>query len=212
MESEQRVFSDITKVDLGEIRDHAIREFDRFLTRAGSPRGKFGGYRNRLLFMCLAQGAAQHFVDCNPRIRVDQQIELTPEFVRSKGYKVSADGKVVTGVKDIDVFMFFAADPNCPIPVRKHCRKSTVINLRRFGTRRFDFMKKGIQVQPMRSKERQNAARVLRRYLESTAHGRDHLAKESVIGLHPKQYFGDILWAVRRLTAAAPDGGRAVLS
>jgi hypothetical protein len=53
-------------------------------------------YRNRLLLIALCQGGAQHFVDCK------------------KGLKHT------NGVKDLDVYSFYAEHPTTPWPYRRH--------------------------------------------------------------------------------------------
>ena len=200
LRSEDRSFCEVTEADLARIRDHALQELKRFLTRAGSSPGKYAGYRDRLLFICLAQGAAQHVVDLNPSATIDERLELPAKMVVAKGYRVDPGGHVVTGVKDIDVFMFFVHDRSRPIPARRHCRKSIIVPLSGLGVRRIDFMKKGVASQVANLNTHVDATAILRRYLVSTAHGRDHLARESIIGLYPENIFGQVMWAVRRLT------------
>ena len=203
---DERRFDRVDQVDLEEFRAHAVEELERFLTKAGTPPGKFHVYRNRLILMCLAQGTAQHIIDLEPAFQPDQEIELPTGVVREKGHRVSSDGQVVAGIKDIDIFMFFTEETSCRIPDRRHCRKSTVVHLTRLGLRRFDFMKKGIPESPQHVVA--NPEAVLRRYLTSTEHGRSHLAKESVVGLHPDEIFAKPLWIVRRLTRFAAVGSR----
>ena len=55
---ETRTFRPLGRDDMREVRRLAFEELDRFLFAAGSPPGKYARYADRLVAICLAQGAA----------------------------------------------------------------------------------------------------------------------------------------------------------
>ena len=192
-----RTFAPLAETDLGSLWSVADDELRRFLEEAGTPRGKYGGYRDRLLAVCLVQGAAQHFVDTRVNLKPDHQIELDQVKIHEKGYVVTDEGRVISGVKDIDILFFFRNDIRVPIPNIKHCRKETYWKpSSELGERRFDLMKKGLsdhlafgEIDPQE---------IVRRYLEKTNHGHKYLAKKSIVGLHPPSIFAKPLWITHR--------------
>lgn len=106
-----RCYRKLGTADLDAMRESAWPEFERFL---GVNHSKYEVYRDRLIGMCLCQGAAQHYVDG------------------------------VTGVKDVDIFFFFVKHPTVHIPHARNCRKSRPGNAGVCGRRRFDLMKKQV--------------------------------------------------------------------
>ncbi|HZP35852.1 MAG TPA: hypothetical protein VFE48_05075 [Methylomirabilota bacterium] len=124
--SDERAFESLSEADLQELRSFADVELHRFTKEVGYPSRKYSTYADRLLAICLVQGAAQHFVDTRPELAVDHSVTVDQAEIDEKGYRVTDDGRVISGVKDIDVVLFFRADPNVPIPSRNHCMKSTV--------------------------------------------------------------------------------------
>ncbi len=193
-----RTFEPIEDQDLQEILNFSKQELRRFLEQAGTPAGKYNAYSDRLLAVCLVQGAAQHFVDSRPDLRRDWVVEVPLHKIDEKGYRVNSDGEVTTGVKDIDVVFFFRHDSDVSIPSRNHCKKSIEHNLTAFGRRRFDFMKKGVRLEALGLGADANPTHLVQSYLAKTSHGRDYLSKKSVIGLFPSSIFGHTLWASHR--------------
>src|SRR3989442_12478075 len=119
-----RIFQSLSRSDLEELREHALTELDRFLTRAGDPAGKFRRYEHRLIAICLGQGTAQHFVDLQAPSVFDNEVVVSSEKIAAKSHKVLPSGQVISGIKDIDVWFFFEHDDAVPIPNVRHCRKS----------------------------------------------------------------------------------------
>jgi hypothetical protein len=198
-----RAFDAIDQQHLEEIRGYSDDELQRFLEKAGRPPGKYQVYRDRLIAVCLVQGAAQHFIDTRRDLKIDREVEVIRSDITAKGYRVDADGSVISGVKDIDVFFFFEQDVKTPIPNIRNCRKSIVRDVQRLGRRRIDFMKKGLPPDLLRSVGVGDPATVVRRYLESPATPTAHLlAQKSVIGLHPASVFGRPLWTTHRYRGA----------
>ena len=116
---ETRTFRRPRPDDLREVRRLALSEMERFLYAAGSPPGKYSLYADRLVAICLAQGAAQHLVDLDAAGAYDNEVRVDESEVRDKGLRVLPDGRVLSGVKDLDVVFFFpggrpAAAPNQP--------------------------------------------------------------------------------------------------
>ena len=199
--NDTRTFEAIDEQDFLEVLDFSQQELSRFLEQAGTPAAKYRGYRDRLLAVCLVQGVAQHFLDTRPDLRTDHDVQVPQSKIDEKGYRVTLDGRVINGVKDIDVIFFFRHNPHAPIPNRNHCIKSTEHNLKRPGRRRLDFMKKGVRLDALGLGVDTELAHLVHCYLAQTDHGRCYLSKKSVVGLLPPEIFARPLWASRRLTA-----------
>src|SRR5439155_25631755 len=134
------------------------KELRRFL-KTGN--GKYAVYQERLIAVCLCQGAAKHFLD--------QQ----------------------TGVKDIDIWFFFEEHDLVRISNFRNARKSLVLALPRFGTKRIDIMKKSV---PQRLCIREGREGTIRNYLDNAnTEASTRLSEKPVIGLYPQDIFGRIL-------------------
>lgn len=201
-----RTFQPLDQTHLEEVRLFADEELRRFLEEAGTPRGKYGGYRDQLLTVCLVQGTAQHFADTHPELPVDHEVEVDQSEIDEKGYLVAPDGRVINGVKDIDVLFFFRHNAAVPIPNRTHCMKSVWRDLAQLGPRRLDFMKKGVRPDVLVPGDRNDVVGLVRHYVQETKHGRTYLSKKSVVGLHPKSVFGRPIWTSRRLRRLSRQG------
>jgi len=198
-----RIFEPLNFDALREIRDCSLREVDRFVTQAGSPPGKFRCYEAKLVAICLCQGAAQHFIDAQDAPHFDNT-EFVPETeIGEKGYQVLPNGRVISGVNDIDVCIFFQHDDAVPIPNRRHCMKSIKALFSGLGHRRVDFLKKGIPAWVIEDAKGSGASEIVRSYVRNTPHGQGHLGRKSVVGLYPDRIFGNVLWRTLRLI---PDG------
>jgi len=189
-----RVFEPLGLDVLREILDCAIRELDRFLMLAGRPPGKFKVYGDRLITISLCQGSAQHFVDLQGRSDFDNIVLVTQRELDEKGYRVTPTGRIVNGVNDIDVCLFFQQLASVPIPNRNHCIKSATGRFSGLGERRLDFLKKGVSREVIGSAGSSEPTEVIRSYMRNTPHGRQHLSRKSVIGLYPARVFGKVLW------------------
>jgi hypothetical protein len=157
---EVRTYEKLTKEDLKEIEQYAKEELKRFLNKE-----KYKVYENKLIAICLCQGAAQHFVN----------------------------GK--TGIKDIDVWFFFEEDKDVKIPNFKNMRKSVSKKFTNIGEKRIDFLKKAIKEDIINKSESEKPEDILKSYLQNgNTSTSKHLAKKSVIGLFPTEIFGKIIW------------------
>ena len=123
---------------------------------------KYGAYRSQLVAICLCQGAAKHYVD------------------------------EVTGVKDVDIWLFFEEHDTVKIPHRGNARKEVHANLRKLGPKRIDFMKKMIL---SRFVVKDDAQKTMQNYLSLAATSTSgELSAKPVIGLSPNAIFGRVLW------------------
>jgi hypothetical protein len=88
----ERTFVPLTREHLDHLADLADRDHQAFTRPAGRPE-----YRDRRLLTVLAQGAARHYLDC----------------------LADCDPGSRTGVKDLDVWTFYAAIPGVTFPAAK---------------------------------------------------------------------------------------------
>jgi hypothetical protein len=143
----------------------------------------FGGYGGRLTDPARIMAAIRRGIE---QTQAGKPVLL--EFITAKETR-----------KDIDICLFFRHDPVVPIPVRNHCLKSVYATLSpELGERKFDFMKKGVQESVALGAN--NATGIMRHYIASTAHGRNFLAKKSIVGLGPSSVFAKPLWVTHRWT------------
>lgn len=157
---EVRTYEKLTKEDLKEIEQYAKEELKRFLNKE-----KYKVYENKLIAICLCQGAAQHFVD----------------------------GK--TGIKDIDVWFFFKEDKDVKIPNFKNMRKSVSKKFTNIGEKRIDFLKKAIKEDIINKSESEKPEDILKSYLQNGHTSSSKLlAQKSVVGLFPPDIFEKIIW------------------
>ena len=125
--------------------------------------GKYAVYQSQLVAICLCQGAAKHYVDS------------------------------VTGVKDLDVWLFFEEHDTVKIPHRGNARKEIQANFKKLGPKRIDFMKKMI---PLRFIVKNDAQKSLQNYLSlAVTSASAELSMKPVIGLSPSAIFGRVLWS-----------------
>ena len=192
-----RTFRELSSNDLAEIREYALEELKRFLTDAGTPQGKYRRYENRLIAICLGQGAAQHFIDLQELSVFDNEVKLEQQKIQEKGYKIDSNGKVISGIKDIDVWFFFEQDDDLKIPDIRNCRNSIQKDFGNLGARSIDFLKKGLI-------RKDSPTETVRSYLKGNNRSGNawwYLAQKSLVGLEPECLFEEILWATKRLQA-----------
>jgi len=134
---------------------------------------RYEPYENSLILMALCQGAALHFID----------------------------GK--EGVKDFDVWSFFAEVPSIKLPYRR--RKQIDSGLEKFGVNPDDFRKgyksrhidlfmRTIEAHVVKDKRRDPRGCIteyLRAVKTKTARS---LAEKAVVGLYPDRILGEILY------------------
>ena len=134
-------------------------------------------YRSRLLVIALCQGGAQHFVDCQ------------------KGLKRT------NGVKDLDVYTFYARHPKIPWPYRRHGVEDFGPSefgfhpIRRpgFVGRHVDLMRRMLPVEP-----NADPVEAVRDWLETSKNKSPRLLrKQALVGLYPARYRGKVIWAHR---------------
>ena len=135
-------------------------------------------YRNRLLLIALCQGGAQHFVDCK------------------KGLKHTS------GVKDLDVYSFYAEHPKVHWPYRRHGVED--FGPSEFGYRPADAPCKGKRLvgrhvdlmgRALTVDRQANPIDAVRSWLETGKSGTPwYLRQKAVVGLYPARYRGKVIW------------------
>jgi len=106
------------------------------------------------------------------------------------------DGR--TGVKDFDVWLFFAEIPGQRFPYRWHSRYD--FGPSRFGRtpgfwglgRRVDVLGRSLEISPG-----EDPARALSGYLVSQKKSPRHLREKAAVLLHPPERLGEIVWKGR---------------
>jgi len=168
--SPHRSFAQITRADLKRLARLGLEALDdRFRRRAYSR-----AYANRLLALCLCQGAARHYVERDRRTDANQ---------------------IWGGVQDFDVWAFFCEIPDQPFPYRGRVGTKDFGSSKfgrnpdddpRFLGRRIDVM--GRSIGARRSESRMAA---IQRYLQEgqTATARE-LAQRPVVVLWPDSLCG----------------------
>lgn len=198
----ERTFDLLKADDLAELWRRSKIELERWLFCSGSPRGKYAIYEDRLLLVCLAQGAAQHFSETQPDWLPNHEVEVDHNEIEEKGFKVTPEGLVLSGVKDLDVIFFFREEFSCKIPDIKHCRYSRTHMFSTLGERHVDWLKKAISTSILSETDEQDQFSIAHVYLQKTKHGKQYLSKKALVGLWPDAIFGQVLWSSRRLTTA----------
>ena len=135
-------------------------------------------YRRRLLLIALCQGGALHYVQCK------------------KGLQHT------NGVKDIDVYSFYAEHPTVPWPYRRYGKAD--FGESEFGChpddrpykgkplmgRHVDLTGRSLPVEP-----EANPIEAVRTWLTTSRNPTPrHLRQKAVVGLYPTRYQGKILW------------------
>jgi hypothetical protein len=196
-----RTFEHIVSEDLREIARLSLEELNRFTTKAGKPPGKYAPYLERLIAVCLCQGAAQHYVDVQNSGGFENEVLVSTSEIREKGFQTVATGQVLSGVKDVDVVFFFEYYNPIPIPPRRHCLRRVYAELPSLGRRRIDFMKRTVLPEVICSAGVREPSAIVGSYIKHTAHGQ-FLGTKSVIGLYPENIMATAIWRTRRLIAA----------
>jgi hypothetical protein len=171
--SASRSFKKITRADLGRLSSLALTDFEDFFRR----HQQWRPYRQRLLLICLCQGAASHYV--------------TPR----RGVATDREG----GVNNFDVWGFFRDQPNGrPFPPRRHGRQDfgpskfgrNPKDKSRFTGRRVDVLARSID-----KRRSENAIQAVQRYLRlRRAKSARLLAERPVVVLWPSKMVGQTIW------------------
>ncbi len=108
------------------------------------------------------------------------------------------DAEKTNGVKDLDVYSFYADDPGIPWPYRRHgvsdfgeSEFGYHPNKRpHFVGRHVDLMGRALPVEPDA-----DAVEAVRTWLATSNNATPRLLREkAVVGLHPAKYFGKVIW------------------
>ncbi len=134
-------------------------------------------YRKRLKLIALCQGGALHFLDCKRGL------------------------KQTNGVKDLDVYSFYAEHPTIPWPYRRHGVKD--FGESEFGyhpIRRAGFVGRHVDLMGRAMAIRLHAEPIeviqaVRRWLATSSNPTPrHLRKKAVVGLYPAPFRREIIW------------------
>lgn len=128
-------------------------------------------YRERILMIALCQGAALHYLN----------------------------GK--NGVKDLDVYTFYAAVPGVLLHPRRrraedfgesdfgYWSKEKLIRGQRFVGRRVDLLQRSLKVRPDA-----DPVEAVRDWLRLPTGSSKELSKKAVIGIWPRRLLGKVVW------------------
>ena len=131
-------------------------------------------YRDRLLLVALCQGAGLHYVHCQ------------------KGVKRK------NGVKDLDVYSFYAEDLKVPWPYRRHGVADFGESefgyhpnkKKQFVGRHVDLLGRALRVDPDA-----NPVEAIREWLATSNNATPRLLRmKGVVGLYPARYKGRVIW------------------
>ena len=84
--------------------------------------------------MCLMQGATKHVVDLSGSNTFDNEVCIRQTKRHDKGFRVRPDGRLISGIKDIDV-IFFREEGCLPLPKNQRLSKSLEANFQALGER-----------------------------------------------------------------------------
>jgi hypothetical protein len=108
----------------------------------------------------------------------------------------------VNGVRDVDIWLFFAEHDTIKIPHRGNARKEIQANLEKLGPKRIDFMKEMIS---LRFVVKDDAQKSIQNYLSLAATSTSaELLMKPLIGLSPRAVFGKVLWLPEPLSDFRP--------
>jgi hypothetical protein len=196
----QRVYCPILAEHIDQIKRLAFEELDRMLNKISSR--KYSVYRDRLIAICICQGFAQHFVETHENLgdRIDNEVTVSDEEIAERQQKVTEQGVVLSGIKDIDVWFFFEDHPQVKIPNRNNMNKSIYTKINGIGEVKIDFLKKGIKSSLLNDSTELNPESVVRNYLV-VSHTKTswHLQRKSVLGLYPETIYKRVIWRSKRI-------------
>jgi hypothetical protein len=170
---QNRSFETITRADLRRLSKRAHADFDSLFER----HDRWRPYSNRLMLICLGQGAAQHYVS------------------PTHGTASDRDG----GVNDFDLWGFFRARRNeRPFPLRRHGRQDfcpskfgrSPDDPPRFTGRRIDVFGRSVDVRPSEAPT-EAVQRFLRECHTNTIH---LLAQQPLVVIWPDDLCGKVIW------------------
>ena len=135
-------------------------------------------YRDRLLLVALCQGGAQHYVECKNGV------------------------KRTNGVKDLDVYSFYASYPGVLYPAKWHTKADfgesefgyrpadRPYKGKHFVGRHVDLMGRGLPVEPDA-----DPVEAVWDWLATSKNTSPKLLRlKAVVGLYPQRYRGKVIW------------------
>lgn len=136
-------------------------------------------YRDRILLVALCQGAALHYLDG------------------------------INGVKDLDVYTFYAVDPDVAWPYRRHGvvdfgpselgwrPADEHVRGKRFVGRAVDLFGRALRVAP-----EADPVNAVRDWLQTNNSTPRLLRRKAVVGIEPSRYLGKTIWLSRAIGPA----------
>ena len=160
----ERSFESLNIDDLRRLSELALRDLNHLFTRKQETGER---YKNRLMLICLCQGAAEHFI--------------RPE----------------NGIKDFDVWAFFEGHPEKPFPYRRRgeadfscSRFGRHPNDFGFEGRRVDILGRSIQ-----RLSHQTPVKAVQNWVHNrNSKSSCHIAQNPVIVIHPEDCIGLEIW------------------
>ncbi len=163
--------------------------------------GKYEVFRNKLIAICLCQGVAQHIVESGFKGEYNDIIHVEKDEIEEKGFVTTSSGKVLSGIRDIDIWFFFEESEKVKMPHIRNMLKSIDMDLLGLGNRKIDFLKKAVgkRIDGFTIElPKESVIKYITTKGTSTA---NHLKRKSVVGLYPKAIEGEVLWSVKRIKA-----------
>ncbi len=191
--TEVRYSGQIPDTFLGELIEVGLREFKRVISEVSS--GKYRTYEDKLIAICLVQGAAQHIIDVEEDTIFDKKVCLSEKKISCKGYKVLENGRVVSGIKDVDICLFFRTSQP-PLHFRKV--KTIPYEFSELGCRCVDLIKVGIGKNILTQAPTEKQVDIIRTYMTQAHRGICYWQRKSVVGIYPREIHGQRIWKTKR--------------
>jgi len=159
----ERSFVPLVEGDLRRAAKVALNELDGLFFRRQETGAR---YRDRLLLLCLCQGAAEHFV--------------------RPGH----------GVKDLDVWAFLEAHPGRPFPWRWRRTADFGCSRLGRHPHRLGFIGRPVDVlgRSIVRRDGETSAGAVRAWLHSKGRSARNLAGKPVVAIWPEELCGSIIW------------------
>jgi len=176
------------------LRSIGLEELNRVLFEMGTPPGRYSTYSNKLIAICLLQGTAQHLVDIGGVEYFDNKVIVETNKIAEKGLQVLQGCRVICGIKDIDLCLFFEPG-NPPMP---RTLKSKIKQFPKLGYRKVDLIKVNVPEYVLVNVHRKQPEIIIRGYMDYAPRGIKYWRNKSVIGLYPNEIYGKFIWTSER--------------
>ena len=192
-----RTYVELNNKHLELLKNYSLQEFDRLIKDVAA--GKYRVYENKLIAICLCQGAAQHVVESKGLSECDHTDPVSKDEIDSKNLRVDETNQVLSGIKDFDIWFFFEDDENIKIPNPRNMRKSIEVEIPGMGSRIIDFMKKGVGNRKSGYSVNKPKDSIIQYLTKRGTPAANNLKRKSVIAIYPESIAGDVMWSVKRV-------------